>query len=67
MILYQPVELYFVRRIRNGDDVITSTQTIVTGVPAGMTASEITTFVEIQYREVFDDGFEFDDINFLEV
>lgn len=67
MRLYQPVELYFVRYLRNGDDIITSTQTIVTGVPAGMTAGEITTFVEIQYREVFDDGFEFDDIQFLEV
>jgi hypothetical protein len=67
MILYQPVELYFVRRIRNGDEVIQSTRTIATGIPKGMTAGEITTFVEIQYREVFDDGFEFDDINFLEV
>jgi hypothetical protein len=67
MMIYQPVELYFVRYLRNGDDVITSTQTIVTGVPAGMTAGEIATFVEIQYCEVFDDGFEFDDIHFLEV
>ena len=67
MMLYQPVELYFVRYLRNGDDIITSTRTIATGIPAGMTAVEITTFVEIQYREVFDDGFEFDDIQFLEV
>jgi hypothetical protein len=67
MKLYHPVELYFVRYLRNGDDVITSTQTIVTGVPAGMTAGEMTAFVEIQYREVFADGFEFDDIEFLEV
>jgi len=67
MMLYQPVELYFVRHVRNGKKVITSTRTITTGIPAGMTAGEITTFVEIQYREVFDDGFEFDDIQFLEV
>jgi hypothetical protein len=67
MMLYQPVELYFVRYLRNGDDVITSLQKIITGVPAGMTAGEITTFVEIQYREVFDDGFEFYHIEFLEV
>jgi hypothetical protein len=32
-----------------------------------MTAGEMTTFVEIKYKEVFFDGFEFDDINFLEV
>jgi hypothetical protein len=67
MKLYQPVELYFVRYIRNGDDVITSTRTIATGIPAGMTAGEMTTFVEIKYRELFFDGFEFDDIQFLEV
>jgi hypothetical protein len=67
MMIYQPVELYFVRYIRNGDDVITSTRTIATGIPAGMTAGEMTTFVEIKYREVFADGFEFDDIEFLEV
>jgi hypothetical protein len=67
MMIYQPVELCFVRRIRNGDEVIQSTRTIRAGIPAGMTAGEITTFVEIQYREVFDDGFEFDDIQFLEV
>ena len=67
MKLYQPVELDFVRYIRNGDDVITSTRTIATGIPAGMTAGEMTTFVEIKYRELFFDGFEFDDIQFLEV
>jgi hypothetical protein len=67
MMIYQPVELYFVRYLRNGKKVIRSTQKITTGIPAGMTAGEITTFVEIQYREVFDDGFEFDDIHFLEV
>ena len=67
MRLYQPVELYFVRYLRNGDDVIASTRTIATGIPAGMTAGEMTTFVEIKYREVFADGFEFDDIQFLEV
>ena len=67
MIIYQPVELYFVRYIRNGDDIIESTRTIRAGIPKGMTAGEMTTFVEIKYREVFADGFEFDDINFLEV
>jgi hypothetical protein len=67
MMLYQPVELHFVRYIRNGDDVITSTQTIATGIPAGMTAGEMTTFVEIKFKELFFDGFEFDDIQFLEV
>ena len=67
MMLYQPVELYFVRYIRNGKKVITSTRTISTGIPVGMTAGEMTTFVEIKYREVFADGFEFDDIEFLEV
>jgi len=67
MMLYQPVELYFVRYIRNGDDVITSTRTIATGIPAGMTVGEMTTFVVIKYRELFADGFEFDDIEFLEV
>jgi hypothetical protein len=67
MILYQPVELYFVRYIRNGDDVITSTRTIATGIPAGMTAGEMTTFIEIKFKELFFDGFEFDDIEFLEV
>lgn len=67
MMIYQSVELYFVRYLRNGDDIITSTQTIVTGIPAGMTAGEMTTFVEIKYREVFADGFEFNDIQFLEV
>jgi hypothetical protein len=66
-MIYQSVELYFVRYLRNGDDIITSTQTIVTGIPAGMTAGEMTTFVEIKYREVFADGFEFNDIQFLEV
>ena len=67
MTLYQPVELYFVRYIRNGDDVITSTRTIATGIPAGMTAGEMTSFVEIKFKELFFDGFEFDDIQFLEV
>jgi hypothetical protein len=67
MMLYQPVELYFVRYIRNGDDIITSTQTIATGIPAGMTAGEMTTYVEIKFKELFFDGFEFDDIQFLEV
>jgi hypothetical protein len=67
MMLYQPVELYFVRRIRNRGKVIESTRTIATGIPAGMTAGEMTTFVEIKYREVFADSFEFDDIEFLEV
>jgi hypothetical protein len=67
MKLYQPVELYFVRYLRNGDDVIKSTQTIATWIPAEMTAGEMTTFVEIKYRELFADGFEFDDIQFLEV
>jgi hypothetical protein len=67
MMIYQPVELYFVRYIRNGDDVITSTRTIATGVPAGMTAGEMTTYVEIKFKELFFDGFEFDDIQFLEV
>jgi uncharacterized membrane protein YdfJ with MMPL/SSD domain len=67
MMIYQPVELYFVRRIRNRGKVITSTQTIITGVPAGMTAGEMTTFVEIKFKELFFDGFEFDDIHFLEV
>jgi hypothetical protein len=65
--IYQPVELYFVRYIRNGDDIITSTRTIATGIPAGMTAGEMTTFVEIKFKELFLDGFEFDDIQFLEV
>jgi hypothetical protein len=67
MMLYQPVELYFVRYLRNGDDVITSTRTIATGIPAGMTAGEMTTYVEIKFKELFLDGFEFDDIQFLEV
>jgi hypothetical protein len=67
MMLYQPVELYFVRYIRNGDNVITSTRTIATGIPAGMTAGEMTTYVEIKFKELFLDGFEFDDIEFLEV
>jgi hypothetical protein len=67
MMLYQPVELYFVRYLRNGDDIITSTRTIATGIPAGMTAGEMTTYVEIKFRELFFDGFEFDDIQFLEV
>jgi hypothetical protein len=67
MILYQPVELYFVRYLRNGDDIITSTRTIATGIPAGMTAGEMTTFIEIKFKELFFDGFEFDDIQFLEV
>lgn len=67
MRLYQPVELYFVRYIRNGDEVITSTRTIATGIPAGMTAGEMTTYVEIKFKELFFDGFEFDDIEFLEV
>ena len=67
MRLYQPVELYFVRYLRNGDDVIASTRTIATGIPAGMTAGEMTTYVEIKFKELFFDGFEFDDIQFLEV
>jgi len=67
MRLYQPVELYFVRYIRNGDEIIESTRTIATGIPAGMTAGEMTTFVEIKFKELFFDGFEFDDIQFLEV
>jgi hypothetical protein len=67
MRLYQPVELYFVRYLRNGDDIITSTRTIATGIPTGMTAGEMTTFVEIKFKELFLDGFEFDDIQFLEV
>ncbi len=67
MMLYQPVELYFVRYLRNGDDIITSTRTIATGIPAGMTAGEMTTYVEIKFKELFFDGFEFDDIQFLEV
>lgn len=67
MILYQPVELYFVRYVRNGDEIIQSSRTIRAGIPKGMTAGEMTTFVEIKYRELFADGFEFDDINFLEV
>jgi hypothetical protein len=67
MRLYQPVELYFVRYLRNGDDIITSTRTITTGIPAGMTAGEMTTYVEIEFKELFFDGFEFDDIQFLEV
>jgi len=67
MRLYQPVELHFVRYLRNGDDIITSTQTIATGIPAGMTAGEMTTYVEIKFKELFFDGFEFDDIQFLEV
>ncbi len=66
-MLYQPVELYFVRYLRNGDKIIQSTRTIRAGIPKGMTAGEMTTFVEIKYREVFADGFEFDDIEFLEV
>jgi hypothetical protein len=32
-----------------------------------MTAGEMTTFVEIKFKELFLDGFEFDDIQFLEV
>jgi hypothetical protein len=67
MRLYQPVELYFVRYIRNGEDIITSTRTIAAGIPAGMTAGEMTTFIEIKFKELFFDGFEFDDIHFLEV
>jgi hypothetical protein len=67
MMLYQPVELYFVRYLRNGGDIITSTRTIATGIPAGMTAGEMTTFIEIKFKELFFDGFEFDDIHFLEV
>jgi hypothetical protein len=67
MRLYQPAELYFVRYIRNGDEIITSTRTIATGIPAGMTAGEMTTYVEIKFKELFFDGFEFDDIQFLEV
>jgi hypothetical protein len=67
MMLYQPVELYFVRRIRNRGKVIESTRTIATGIPAGMTAGEMTTFVEIKFKDLFLDGFEFDDIQFLEV
>ena len=67
MMLYKPVELYFVRYIRNGKKVITSTRTIATGIPAGMTAGEMTTFVEIKFKELFFNGFEFDDIQFLEV
>jgi hypothetical protein len=67
MMIYQPAELYFVRRIWNKTKCIESTRTIATGIPAGMTAGEMTTFIEIKYREVFADGFEFDDIEFLEV
>lgn len=67
MMIYQPVELYFVRYIRNGDEIIPSSRTIRGGIPKGMTPGEMTTFVEIKYREVFADGFEFDDIDFLEV
>jgi hypothetical protein len=67
MMLYKPVELYFVRYLRNGDDIITSTRTIATRIPAGMTAGEMTTYVEIKFKELFFDGFEFDDIQFLEV
>lgn len=67
MMIYQPVELYFVRYIRNGDDIITSTRTIATGIPTGMTAGEMTTYVEIKFKELFFEGFEFDDIQFLEV
>jgi hypothetical protein len=67
MMIYQPVELYFVRYLRNGDDIVTSTRTIATGIPAGMTAGEMTAFIEIKFKELFFDGFEFDDIEFLEV
>jgi hypothetical protein len=67
MRLYQPVELYFVRYLRNGKKVIRSTQKIRTGIPAEMTAGEMTTYVEIKFKELFLDGFEFDDIEFLEV
>ena len=67
MMIYQTVELYFVRYLRNGDEIIQSSRTIRAGIPKGMTAGEMTTFVEIKYKELFFDGFEFDDINFLEV
>jgi hypothetical protein len=61
MILYQPVELKFLRPETN------SKVTIRDGIPSELTDSEKCNFVEVKYKGLFDDGFSFFQIEFLEV
>lgn len=61
MRLYQPVELKFLRPKTN------STITIRDGIPSELTDSEKCNFIEVKYEGLFDNGFSFFQIRFLEV